>query len=295
MREKEKQPASRQKDGKKRWPKIVAVVAALAAVCALGLLILAPVLQEWLGPRYVTYRGMELPRLRGVELNRYDQTCFALDSQGWVSYEKGEQRAVTGIDVSSYQGEIDWQQVAQAGVEFAIVRVGYRGYGTGVLMEDRLFRQNIQGALDAGLEVGAYFFSQAVTADEAREEAEFLLQSVADYPLTGPMVFDWEPVTGREEETVRTDGLEGETLTACALAFCQTVEEGGYSPMIYFNQELGYLNYDLSQLTDYRFWLAEYNTPPTFAYSFAMWQYTNEGTVPGIDHPVDLNLAFPEN
>ena len=178
--------------------------------------------------------------------------------------------------------------MAADGIDFAIIRLGYRGYTEGGLMMDERFQANIQGALDAGLEVGVYFFSQAITPQEAEAEAAFVLNAVEDYEITYPIAFDWEPITGGQ--TARTDGLTGEMLTQCAAAFCAKVAEAGYEPAVYFNQDLGYLHYDLRELTDYTLWLAEYDTKPDFYYHFDLWQYTHTGTVAGIQGNVDLNL-----
>ena len=176
------------------------------------------------------------------------------------------------------------------GVDFAILRVGGRGYTEGGLYADTKFEQNLQGALDAGLEVGVYFFSQAITVKEAEEEARFVLDKIRGYALTGPVVFDWEAL-GKSE--ARTYGLDTDTLCRCALAFCELVEEAGYTPMIYLTSYAGYVKYDLSRVMDYPFWFAEYDkAAPTFYYHFQMWQYTSKGSVDGIQGNVDMNLWF---
>jgi len=196
---------------------------------------------------------------------------------------------IAGIDVSSYQKEIDWNAVRHAGIEFAIVRVGYRGWSSGELDLDDCFHDHMQGAIDAGLDVGVYFFSQALTVGEAVEEANYTLDLIKEYDVKGPVVFDWEEV---EAADARTNDMNMLLLTSCAQAFCQTVEEAGYDAAVYFNQGYGYNQLNLESLKDYDFWLAEYAAVPTFAHNFQMWQYTNEGTVPGIDGNVDLNILF---
>ena len=144
--------------------------------------------------------------------------------------------------------------------------------------------------MDAGLEVGVYFFSQAITVKEAEEEARFVLDKIRGYALTGPVVFDWEAL-GKSE--ARTYGLDTDTLCRCALAFCELVEEAGYTPMIYLTSYAGYVKYDLSRVMDYPFWFAEYDkAAPTFYYHFQMWQYTSKGSVDGIQGNVDMNLWF---
>ena len=240
----------------------------------------------------ILYRGQELPVWEDVPVNTYQPSDFFVGPNGWLNYEKDGQKAAVGVDVSFYQGDIDWQEVAASGVDFAIIRLGYRGYSKGVLQMDSKFEQNIQGALDAGLEVGVYFFSQAVNTWEAEEEADFVLQAIEPYPVTYPVVFDWEFVSGDE---VRTSSLEGDALTRCAGVFCDMVQAEGYRPMIYFNQDLGYLSYNLFALKQYPFWLAQYSNAPTFYYDFDLWQYSHTGTVPGIEGNVDLDLAFPKD
>ena len=231
------------------------------------------------------YRNMELTALEGVDRNTYIPQSFIQQENGWITY----QNAIQGIDVSVYQGDIDWQAVADSGVEFAIIRAGYRGYSQGSIQPDANFQKNMEGALKAGLDVGVYFFSQATTVREAEEEADYVLEAIRSYPVTYPVVFDWEFIDGQQ---ARTDAVEGELMTQCAQAFCELVQAEGYTPMVYFNQEQGYLYYQLDQLKQFAFWLAEYDEKPDFFYNFAMWQYTHTGTVPGIQGNVDLNLAF---
>lgn len=233
------------------------------------------------------YRNMEMTALDGVERNTYISQAFVQGENGWISYPD----ALQGVDVSVYQGEIDWQTVADAGVDFAIIRVGYRGYSQGAIQPDANFQKNMEGALKAGLDVGVYFFSQATTVREAEEEADYVLEAIRNYPVTYPVVFDWEFIDGQQ---ARTDEIDGERMTECAKTFCELVRAGGYTPMVYFNQEQGYLYYQLDQLDEFSFWLAEYDEKPDFFYNFAMWQYTHTGTVPGIPGNVDLNLAFQD-
>ncbi len=219
--------------------------------------------------------------------NTFDPHGFK-ETDGIRTYSSGDRIGVAGIDVSSYQRDVDWNQVKEAGIEFAMIRVGYRGFETGKLDLDDLFLSHIQGALDAGIEVGVYFFSQALTPEEAREEAEYVLTWIEGYDVTYPVVFDWEEVEG----PARTDEMNMLMLTSCAQAFCEVIEEAGYRPSVYFNQAYGYQQFNLVSLRQYDFWLAEYAPVPSFAYDVQMWQYTNEGTVPGIPGPVDLNIAF---
>ena len=236
------------------------------------------------------YRDMTLEALKGVAVNNLAEESFSLSPSGRVTYTQDGVEAKTGIDVSFYQQDIDWQAVAADGVDFAILRLGYRGYTQGGLNVDTCFEANLQGARQAGLEVGVYFFSQALTEEEAREEARFVLDTLAGRELDYPVFFDWEFIT--HDSQARSHGMDGETLTRCAAAFCQEIEAGGYVPALYFNRDMGYLFFDLSQLDQYPFWLADYDSVPDFYYRFRLWQYSHTGTVAGIQGNVDLNLDF---
>ena len=197
---------------------------------------------------------------------------------------------VVGIDVSSHQGEIDWQTVAASGVEFAIIRLGYRGYESGTLHADAFSRLNLAGAKEAGLKVGAYFFSQAIDSGEAVAEAVYALEILDGISLDLPLVFDWEYIS----ETARTGSVDRSTLTAATVAFCQAVEAAGYRPMVYFNTSQGRFRLDLEQLGEYPWWLAKYNTDTELFCRVDLWQYTDQGTVPGIQGNVDIDLMFTD-
>ena len=231
-----------------------------------------------------------LSALTGLPINTYDQTVFQPTEDGRITYASSQVQTLQGIDVSSYQGEIDWEQVAGDGIGFAIIRIAFRGYGDeGNLHVDAQFEANIQGALDAGIPVGVYIFSQAITVEEAVEEANFVLDNLGDYDIQYPIVFDWEPFSKQE---ARTDGLSARELTACCVAFCETIEAAGYRPMVYFNPSIGLNQYYLPDIAQYDFWLAQYNAVPTFFAAFQIWQYSDSGQVDGISGPVDLNLSF---
>ena len=231
-----------------------------------------------------------VPILEGVATSHYDRDSF-YEADGRIYYDDGVTPVTYGIDVSTHQNEIDWNAVAADGIDFAIIRLGYRGYGQeGTLNLDKYFEQNINGALAAGLDVGVYFFSQAITAEEAVEEANFVLQYLEGYDITYPVVFDWENVS---TTSARTHNLDSATLNACAVAFCDTIAAAGYQPMVYFNGYLGLLRYDLSAIDDYPFWYAYYNgVYPNLYYDFQMWQYSSSGSVAGIEGKVDLNICF---
>ena len=242
---------------------------------------------------YAMMQGTEPPQQTPTEPQEtlppsyYDPADFQLDEKGFMTCLTSEY--ATGIDVSFYQGEIDWQQVKAAGVEFVFIRVGGRGTTEGNIYEDEKAQIYYEGAKAAGLQVGAYFFSQAVTPKEAEEEAWFVLQQAANWELDLPVVYDWE--WGGEGS--RTDGMEPRMLTLCCLSFCNVVKNAGLSPMIYFNAYQGLNQMELDRLQQYPFWLAMYDTPMEFPYRVDYWQYSATGTVPGIEGSVDLNMFLP--
>lgn len=227
------------------------------------------------------------PTVPPLDPNPYGHLDFQFE-KGFLKCQVAE--SIAGIDVSAHQGVIDWEAVRDAGVEFAIIRLGYRGYLNGQIVEDEYARQNLQGAMDAGLQVGAYFFSQALSVEEALEEAQFVLEMLEGYDITMPVAFDWEFV----KEDARTAGMDADTLTECSLAFLQAVEEAGYWPMLYFNRSQAANLLHMDQLEDYDFWLAAYTYRMTYPYAVNMWQYTDTGRVRGIAGNVDINIYFPE-
>lgn len=197
--------------------------------------------------------------------------------------------SVLGIDVSWWQKDINWPKVKEAGVEFAMIRAGWRGSEEGVLAEDTYAQANYQGATDAGIKVGAYFFSQAISVEEAEEEARYLLDIIKDWNVEMPIVFDWEYI----DDTSRTGSVDARTLTDCTKAFCDVIENAGYQPMVYFNADHSHNRIYIRELTDYPFWLARYDTVLDYPYKVDMWQYSETGSVPGISGNVDINLFFP--
>ena len=235
----------------------------------------------------ILYAGYRIPVDHNLTRHGHDTSLLAWED-GRISYE-GDIDTLTGIDVSYYQKDIDWQAVAADGIDFAFIRVGYRGYGAGSLNEDECFRANLAGAIAAGISVGVYFFSQAITPEEAREEARYTLSLIQDYDITWPVVFDWESI---KNVGARTDGLDNKILTDCALAFCETVAAAGYTPMVYFNKSFGYLRYDLHAVQQYDVWHAHHTESPDYLYDYQIWQYTSSGSVRGIDGRVDMNIAF---
>ena len=213
---------------------------------------------------------------------------FQYNSNNYLLLQRGE--SYPGIDVSAFQGDIDWQQVADSGIEFAMIRLGYRGYGkAGTLVEDEYARDNLIEAREAGLDIGAYFFSQATSIEEVDEEIEFLLGILGDTHLNMPIVFDWEYIS----DTARTAHVDARTLTDCTLHFCEVMDEKGYEPMVYFNWHQSSHMLYLHELEDYPFWLALYTDRMIYPYKVEMWQYTSKGRVPGIQGDVDINVFMP--
>lgn len=203
--------------------------------------------------------------------------------------EDGSVASYKGIDVSAFQGDVNWDSVKADGVEFAIVRTHYRGYGTGRLVEDDKAAQNIRGAMSSGIHVGAYVFSQAINDEEAIEEANAAISLVSPYATDIPIIIDVERIPGSD---ARADKISVETRTSAVLAFCKTVEEAGYKPMIYFNTEMGALYLDYPQLEGISKWYAWYGTSLYFPYDYDIWQYKDTGRVNGINGNVDMNIAL---
>ena len=215
--------------------------------------------------------------------NEYAPEAFYREGE-FLRYTNGAH--LLGIDVSAHQGVIDWQSVAASGIDFAILRIGYRGTTVGELYEDEQFRYNLEEAQKHGLKVGAYFFSQALNSEEALEEAEYACRLLDGYDLQLPVYFDWEYVDGR------IPSMDAVPITDCAVTFCEKIRSQGYQPGVYFNLELGYNHLDLMRLQAYQLWLAEYNEVPTFDYRFDALQFTDNGHISGIETPVDLDILF---
>ena len=209
---------------------------------------------------------------------------YDFDSQGNII-----KNVVKGIDVSKYQPRVDWNAVKASGVDYVIIRAGYRGYGSGVLVEDPYFKKHIAGAKAAGLKVGLYLYSQAITAEEAVEEASMVLQLAKGYSLEYPIYFDTE-ATGTG--VGRADGLSKSHRTAIARAFCETIRNSGYKAGVYASKSWFYHQLDYGQIAQYDIWLAHYTSATDFKHRYDMWQYTGSGSCPGIPNAVDLNWAY---
>lgn len=211
--------------------------------------------------------------------------------EGEATYSvNGEVVSHKGIDVSKFQGDIKWDKVAADGVEFAYIRLGYRGYGSGKLVTDEKYEDNIQGCNDAGIDTGVYFFTEALTEKEAIEEADYVLDNLEGYRVDLPIVLDVEESASKTDS--RTKDLTAEDRTKVVIAFCNRIKEAGYDTMIYGNLKSLMLMVDLTQLESYDKWFAYYHYPLHFPYQYRVWQYTASGTVDGIAGSCDLNIAF---
>ncbi len=208
---------------------------------------------------------------------------YTFAEDGSMSQSSGSR----GIDVSKWQGNIDWGAVATSGISFAIIRVGYRGATTGALIEDPYFRQNIAGATRAGIKVGVYFFTQAVNEAEAIEEASMAVSLISGYKVTYPVFIDTESATNG-----RANGLDVGTRTAVVQAFCRTVAASGYKAGVYASKSWYNSKLNASGLSNYTIWVAQYNATCTYTGKYNMWQYTSKGSVPGINGNVDMNISY---
>lgn len=247
----------------------------------------------------ILYSGKEIPIYEEREPLRLHEGDFHWEGSRLV-YDGREFRTRFGIDVSAYQNRasenetIDWKAVRDDGVEFAMVRIGLRGTSSGEIHADAYYAQNIDGAMAAGIETGVYFFAQAITVEEAIEEADFVIELLKDHEIDGPVAYDWE----MHDSSYRVYGTAPEMATACAIAFCERIEEAGYDAMIYAGQYVSYIKYDQGAIAPYLSWYPEYKSEsseklyPTFYYQMDYWQFSSNCYVNGIGGRVDGNLQF---
>ena len=221
--------------------------------------------------------------------HEYDFTRLVCQSDLMKYYVDGKQTSYVGVDISEFQDYVDFVKVKKAGINFVMLRAGARGYGTGQLIVDDYFNDNLKRATDAGLEVGVYFFSQAITKEEAVEEAKMVLQNLGDYQISYPIAFDMEFI---ENDKARIDSLSKADKTAIAKAFLDTVAAAGYKTMLYGNKEWLIKEVDMSKLTAYDVWLSQQADVPDYPYQFTMWQYSTQGSVDGIAGMVNMNISF---
>ena len=240
---------------------------------------------------FIEFAGHDYLVDQSVRKNEYDPALFVTDD-GYLRYGDN---SIVGVDVSSFQDEVDWNAVKASGVDFVIVRIGYRGHTEGLLHVDNRFRENMRNAWNAGMKIGVYFYGQAVTVEEAEEEAEYVLELLHpyDYKITLPVVYDWEHATWE----TRTVGTDKEVIMDCITTFCSRMAGAGYEPMVYISCYMAYAEFDLSRIKDYKWWLAEWfmddeRELPSFYYHYDMLQYSSRGQVPGIDAEVDMNIIM---
>ena len=225
----------------------------------------------------------------------YKLQDFKSGANGTIVYEGGD--SYVGINVNYKMGDIDWNQVAESGVDFAMIRVGYRGNENGSIVLDSKFQENITGATEANIPVGVYFYSKAVTNEEADAEATFVLEQIRGYNVTWPIAFFWEYDTnddGTQDQNSRTIACNGDQVTGFISTFCNKVEMAGFNSCYYATKSMAYDTLDLSQLGKFDLWYAEFRERPSFYYNFGMWQYTQEGTVSGISGSVPITLSFQD-
>lgn len=230
--------------------------------------------------------------------NEFDYTDFVYpvlneetdEYEGDVELIRGSEVTTRkGIDVSRFQGDIDWKKVANDGIDFAYIRLGYRGYESGKIVTDDTYEYNIEEAHAAGIDTGVYFFTEAVSEREAIEEADYVLENLRGYEVDLPIVIDVEESASSES---RTKDLTKEERTDIVMAFCERIKDAGHDVMIYGNTKSFMLMMDMEKLENYDKWFAYYKYPLRFPYKMKMWQYTSSGTVDGVEGGVDINLAF---
>ena len=234
---------------------------------------------------------VQVKKVEGASLNTYDTDSLVKNENGYYEYlVDGKVVSESGIDLAEYQGEVDFNAVKNAGVDFVILRIGGRYYSEeGTLYADGMFDTYYEQAKAAGLKVGAYFFSQAANVEEAKEEAAYVLAKLNGRKLDYPVAFDWEII---DDDEARTDNVPNSTITAMAEAFCDTIREADYQAIVYSSTSLMLESYDFETMKDYDFWLADYREIPNMYYDFTMWQYATDGEVAGVNGTVDLNICL---
>lgn len=227
--------------------------------------------------------------LPDVPKHDYDLNKFIHDGSK-LSYDDEKYTYRLGIDVSYHQGNIDFSKVKAAGYDFVILRIGYRGYGkAGNIMADRKFPEYYSKAKAAGLDVGVYFFAQAINETEAEEEADFVINTLKGYDLDLPVVYDPESIL---DDVARTDNVSGEQFTKNTLCFCQKISDAGFDPMVYSNMLWEAFEFDMTKISNYPIWYADYEALPQTPYQFTYWQYSNEGKVDGVSGAVDVDIEL---
>ena len=243
---------------------------------------------------YHFFRISETLQKNNFDLEKFTYPTYNEDKKEWegtATYMAGEEKeAKKGIDVSTFQGKVDWKKVKKAGMEFAIIRLGFRGYESGKIVLDSQFENNIEGSIKVGLDTGVYFFTEALTEEEAIEEAEFVIENLEGYEINMPVVIDVEESANTEK--TRTRDLSADQRTKNVIAFCERIKKEGYDVMIYGNLKSFMIMMDFDELEEYDKWFAYYRYPFHFPYKIKMWQYTAYERIDGIEGKTDVNLMF---
>ncbi|MDE7016603.1 MAG: glycoside hydrolase family 25 protein [Lachnospiraceae bacterium] len=226
-----------------------------------------------------------------LEKNTYDFTNLSETANLKKYTDNGKKISSIGVDVSKHNGVINFRGIKSAGIDYVMIRLGARGYSTGQLSLDDNFVENIESAIEMDLDIGIYFYSQAVNQEEATQEANFVIQNLEPYKehISYPVAFDMEHVANGK---ARIDGLSREDKTSITSTFLSGIRAAGYMPMLYGNKEWLIKNVDLAKLTDYDVWLSQDEDIPDYPYQFAMWQYTTTGVLNGITGDANLNICF---
>ena len=224
-----------------------------------------------------------------LALNKYVKSRFVYKNPIMSYYINGKEASWFGVDISCKQGVVDFKKLKKAGCDYVMIKVGGRGYSRGEIVLDEKLKDYMTGAKNAGLDIGVYFFSQAITEDEIKEEVQTLLEAIKDYPVNYPVVFDMEEIEG---DMARVDSLDIDRRTSLAKQFLDDVKKAGYIPMLYGNKEWLVTKIDLEALSDYDIWLSQEADTPDYPYEFMMWQYDKEGTISGISEKTGMNISF---
>ena len=227
--------------------------------------------------------------MKDVPKNDYALNDNLVSENGMLTYKDNKRESVKGVDLSKYNGTVDFAKLKDAGIGFAMLRLGSRGYGTGKIALDEKFVEYAQNAQVSGISIGAYFYSQAVNETEAIEEANYIVGAVSGFNLKYPIAIDIEKVT---QDEARTDKLTSKERTAIVKSFCDAVRGYGYKPIIYATKEMMITGLDIEELSDYDVWLSDETNPTDYPYRFSMWQYNTKGKIDGITGDIDLDISF---
>lgn len=227
-----------------------------------------------------------------IARNSYNSDNFMID-KGFMAYfdDEGNKISHLGCDLSYHNRIVDFDELAASGCEFVMLRCGYRGYSEGGLMKDEKFEEYASEAERVGLKVGVYFFTQALTVEEAEEEAEFVLGLIENHTISYPVAFDTEYIDDNDARTNATE-ISDELRSDICIAFCEKIRSEGYYPMIYASENWFRRSLEVKKLQEYDFWAPQYLEENDFLYDFTIWQYTDTGNIPGVNGEVDLDISM---